>query len=164
MADSSETSPYIIRHATRDDVVAIVRLLADDPLGQQREEFRIPLPEAYYIAFEEIDQNPYHELVVIETNNEVVGVLQLSFLRYLTFQGGKRAQIEGVRVDRRYRSAGIGQRLFVWAIERARQEGCHLVQLTTNKTRPEALRFYERLGFVVSHEGLKLNLASAHST
>ncbi|MEM8532358.1 MAG: GNAT family N-acetyltransferase [Chloroflexota bacterium] len=164
MADSSETSLYSIRRATHNDVESIVRLLADDPLGQQREQFRIPLPETYYVAFTEIDQNPCHELVVIEINSEVVGVLQLSFLRYLTFQGGKRAQIEGVRVDRRYRSAGIGHRLFTWAIERARQEGCHLVQLTTNKTRPEALRFYERLGFVVSHEGLKLNLASAHST
>lgn len=161
MTDSSETSPYTVRRATRDDVVAIVRLLADDPLGKQRERFQTPLPEMYYKAFEEIDQNPCHELVVIEINNEVIGVLQLSFLRYLTFQGGKRAQIEGVRVDQRYRSAGVGKRLFVWAIERAQQEQCHLVQLTTNKSRPEAMRFYERLGFVASHEGLKLNLTSA---
>ncbi|NOK58148.1 MAG: GNAT family N-acetyltransferase [Chloroflexi bacterium AL-N10] len=164
MADSSETSPYIIRRATRDDVVAIVRLLADDLLGQQREQFHMPLPETYYTAFEEIDQTPCHELVVTEINNKVIGVLQLSFLRYLTFQGGKRAQIEGVRVDQRYRSSGVGHRLFVWAIERARQEQCHLIQLTTNKSRPEALRFYERLGFVASHEGLKLDLISAPTT
>lgn len=161
MADSRETPPYIIRRATCDDVLAIVQLLANDPLGEHREQFQTPLPEAYYAAFDEINQQAYHELVVMEIDNEVIGVLQLSFLRYLTFQGGKRAQIEGVRVDQRYRSAGIGHHLFLWAIERARQEQCHLVQLTTNKSRPEALRFYERLGFVTSHEGLKLDLTIA---
>lgn len=147
-----------IRRATRDDVAAIVRLLADDMLGSQRERSEDPLPDAYYAAFEVIYADPNNELVVLEAAGEVAATLQLTFLRYLTFQGGKRAQIEAVRVDRRYRGSGLGSILFDWAIARARQEGCFIVQLTTNKQRVDAQRFYQRLGFVASHEGMKLDL------
>jgi len=148
----------LIRCAARQDLPAIVRLLADDPLGSLRESYTSPLPQAYLDAFDEIDGDPNNELVVAELAGEVIGVLQLTYIRYLTFQGGRRAQIEGVRVDQRFRGQGLGRRLFHWAIERARQKGCHLVQLTTNKDRPEALEFYLQLGFTNSHEGLKLFL------
>ncbi len=147
-----------IRRATRADIPAIVHLIADDPLGQWRERDQAPLPEAYYAAFARIDADPRNELVVAEARGEVVGTLQLTFLPYLTYQGGTRAQIEAVRVARRYRSHGLGHHLFMWAIERARQAGCHLVQLTTDARRDDARRFYARQGFVPSHVGMKLDL------
>jgi ribosomal protein S18 acetylase RimI-like enzyme len=151
-------SPIVIRRATRADVANIVRLLADDPLGRQREQYHDPLPQAYYDAFEIIDGDPRNELVVVEHNGEVIGTLQLTFLPGLSFRGGTRAQIEAVRVDQGYRSQGIGQRLLQWAIARARQAQCHVVQLTTHASRDDAQRFYQRLGFVASHVGMKLDL------
>lgn len=158
MNEPLEPQPLTIRRAARADVPAIVRLLADDPLGSQRERFADPLPASYYAAFAEIDADPRNELVVAEQGGEVIGTLQLTFLPYLTFQGGTRAQIEAVRVDERWRSRQIGRQLFEWAIERSRARGCHMVQLTTNASRPDARRFYERLGFVASHVGMKLLL------
>jgi GNAT superfamily N-acetyltransferase len=155
---TSPETPIHFRRATQQDLSAIVRLLADDPLGSLRESYTSPLPAAYLEAFAEIDSDPNNELVVAEHAGEVIGVMQITYIRYLTFQGGRRAQIEGVRVDQRFRGQGLGRRMFHWAIERARQEGCHLVQLTTNKERPEALEFYLQLGFTNSHEGLKLYL------
>lgn len=145
-----------IRAATAGDVPVIVALLADDPLGATREQATDPLPTSYFDAFDAIERDPNNELIVAELpGHGVIAVLQLTFIPYLTRRGGWRALIEGVRVGRRVRSLGIGERLFQWAIERARQRGCHLLQLTTDKRRPEALRFYESLGFVASHEGLK---------
>ena len=144
------------RRAARADVEDIVRLLADDPLGAKREEYALPLPEPYHAAFAAIDRDPNQELVVVELGGRVVGVLQLTYIPYLTYRGSRRALIEGVRVDSSLRSSGIGRRLFAWAIERAREQGCHMVQLTSDKTRPDAIRFYESLGFVASHEGMKL--------
>ena len=148
----------VFRSATRIDVAAIVRLLADDKLGQQREDYRDPLPEAYYEAFNRIDQDPNQELMVVELAEEVIGTLQLSFIPYLTYQGGIRAQIEAVRIHNDHRGAGLGKTMMKWAIERARAKGAHVLQLTTDKKRPDALLFYERLGFVASHEGLKFHL------
>ena len=148
----------VFRRATRCDLNAIVRMLADDPLGGQREAYSSPLPESYYRAFEAIDRDANNELVVVEINEKIIGVLQITFIPYITYRGGWRAQIEGVRVTTELRSSGIGRRLFLWAIDRARQRGCHLVQLTSDKARPDAIRFYESLGFVASHEGLKLHL------
>lgn len=149
---------FSVRRATRDDVPEIVRLLADDPLGSQREKYQNPLPESYYEAFHAIDQDPHQALVVADRQGEVIGTLQLTFLLSLTYQGGKRAQIEAVRVDRKFRGQGIGRRLCQWAIMRGREEACHMIQLTTNNTRSEAHRFYEQLGFVASHVGMKLDL------
>ncbi len=148
------------RHATRADVATIVAMLSDDPLGSQREESCTPLPDAYYAAFDAIEADPHHELVVAESEAGVVGTLQLSFLPYLTYRGGWRAQIEAVRVARNHRGAGIGARLVQWAIDRAQRRGCHLVQLTTDKSRPDAIQFYEQLGFQPTHEGMKLHLVS----
>ena len=148
------------RVATREDVPAIVRLLADDALGSQRESDTSPLPDSYYAAFEAIDRDANNELVVAESSGIAVGVLQLTFIPSLTYRGSWRAQIEGVRIDRKFRSGGIGQKLISWAVERSEQRGCHLVQLTSDKSRPEAIYFYEKVGFVCSHEGLKLRLKS----
>jgi len=146
------------RSAVRGDVESIVRMLADDALGASRERYELPLPESYVTAFEAIDADPNNELLVAELAGEVVGVMQLTFIPYLTYQGGLRALVEGVRVASSRRGQGLGARLMREAIERARRRGCHLLQLTTDKTRPEALRFYESLGFRASHEGMKLHL------
>lgn len=157
--ETTDNTPEIaFRKATRNDLPAIVEMLADDPLGATREAFRTPLPESYCRAFDAIARDPNNELVVAEKRGDVVGVLQITFIPYLTYQGGWRALIEGVRVSSKVRSSGIGRQLFEWAIERARQRGCHVVQLTSDKKRPDAIRFYEGLGFVASHEGMKLHL------
>jgi len=148
----------LIRAATRADVPRIVALLADDPLGRERERFADPLPAAYYEAFAAIAADSNNELVVVESAGEVIGVLQITFIPYLTYQGGWRALIEGVRVASSARGHGVGEQLLRWAIACAAERGCHLVQLTTDKQRPDARRFYERLGFVASHEGMKLHL------
>ncbi|HAA10593.1 MAG TPA: GNAT family N-acetyltransferase [Cytophagales bacterium] len=146
------------RRAQRKDVPFIVALLANDQLGQMRENYTVPLPEVYYQAFDTIDQDPNQELMVIEDEmKHIVGTFQLSFIPYLTYQGGTRAQIEAVRVHEDLRGMGVGEQAFQWAVARARERGAHLVQLTTDKKRPDALRFYEKLGFVASHEGMKLH-------
>lgn len=148
----------IFRLATRADLPSIVRMLADDELGSQRERVEDPLLESYYVAFEQISQDPNHELIVAERNGEVVGTLHLIFLPSVSFQGGLRAQVESVRVDKRFQSRGIGSEMMKWAMERARGRGAHVVQLTTHKSRLDAHRFYERLGFKGSHLGMKLSL------
>jgi len=148
-----------IRPAKKEDVPAIVQMIANDKLGQLRENFQSPLPKKYYDAFENIDLDPNQELMVMEDDSgKVIGTLQLSFIQYLTYQGGIRAQIEAVRVHEDYRGKGIGQQLFEWAIKRAKKKEAHVLQLTTDKKRPEALNFYEKLGFKASHEGMKLHL------
>jgi GNAT superfamily N-acetyltransferase len=149
------------RQAARGDLAPIVALLADDALGARRERNEDPLPDAYHGAFDAIDGDPNNELIVAEHEGDLVGVLQLTFIPYLTYQGGRRALIEGVRVAEPFRGRGIGRRFFEWAIERARDRGCHMLQLTTDKSRGEALRFYESLGFLASHEGMKLHLEAA---
>lgn len=116
------------------------------------------MPSNYYDAFSAIDADPNNELVVACNNEQVVGVLQLTFIPYLTYQGGWRALIEGVRVDATLRSKGLGRTMFEWAISRAKQRGCHLVQLTMDKSRPDTRRFYESLGFQATHDGMKLHL------
>jgi GNAT superfamily N-acetyltransferase len=150
----------MIRDARANEIGDIVRLLSDDPLGALREDFSSPLPDAYREAFAEINADSNNELVVASQDDNIVGVLQLTFIPYMTYRGGRRALIEGVRVSAEHRSQGIGRKLFEWAIARARDRGCHLLQLTTDKSRPEALSFYEQLGFVSSHHGMKLKLES----
>lgn len=148
----------VFRQARRSDLDRVVWLLADDPLGSRREVFADPLPDGYVRAFESIDADPNNELVVVEREGVVVGVLQITFLPGMTYQGAWRAQIEGVRVAADLRSSGVGRRMFLWAMDRAAGRGCHLVQLTSDKARPDAIRFYESLGFVASHEGMKFQL------
>jgi GNAT superfamily N-acetyltransferase len=148
----------IIRRARREDLGAIIRMLADDELGRLRERPEEPLAPGYLTAFAAIDADPHQYLMAAELDGVVIGTLQLTILPGLSYQGGKRALIEAVRVDAPLRGRGIGQQLIRWAIDQARQEGCFLVQLTSHKQRAEAHRFYERLGFVASHVGMKLTL------
>jgi GNAT superfamily N-acetyltransferase len=151
-------SGVIFRLAKRGDLPSIVRMLADDDLGSQRERYEDPLPESYYAAFEQIERDANHELSVAELNGEVIGTLHLMFLPSLSFQGGLRAQVESVRVDKLYQGQGLGSNMLKWSIERARKRGAHVVQLTTHISRTDAHRFYERLGFKGSHLGMKLSL------
>jgi GNAT superfamily N-acetyltransferase len=147
------------RRARREDVPAIVAMLADDELGAQREQVADPLPDAYWRAFDAIDADPRQLLVVGEDGDgAVVATLQLSFIPSLTYMGGERAQVEAVRVAASTRGEGVGGQMMEWAIARARERGCRLVQLTTNTSRPDAHRFYEALGFERSHVGMKLAL------
>ena len=148
----------IFRKATKQDLPKIIEMIANDKLGQLREDFQNPLPSKYYQAFENIDQDKNQELMVIENENkEIIGTLQLSFIQYLTYQGGIRAQIEAVRIREDQRGKGIGEQLFKWAIKRSKERRAHLLQLTTDKKRPEAIHFYAKLGFIASHEGMKLH-------
>ena len=146
------------RQARIGDLDWIVEMLANDPLGSQRERYEQPLPEGYQQAFAAIDTDPNNELIVACVNGEVVGVQQITFTPYLTHQGSWRATIEGVRISASVRGKGIGSEMIRWAIQRAKERGCHLVQLTTDKKRTDALRFYEQLGFEATHEGLKMRL------
>jgi GNAT superfamily N-acetyltransferase len=146
------------RKATEKDVSTIVEMIADDELGKQRENFRTPLPSEYLEAFEKINADKNQELIVVENNDgEIIGTLQLSFIQYLTYRGGIRAQIEAVRIRKDKRGLGIGKEMFQWAIERAKERNAHLLQLTTDKQRPEAIQFYEGLGFKQTHEGMKMH-------
>jgi GNAT superfamily N-acetyltransferase len=146
------------RNATIDDLPDIVRMLADDFLGTQREQFEDPLPESYVRAFEEIDADPNNRLIVADIDGQIVGTLQLTFTPSLSYRGGKRATVESVRVDKALRGEGIGREMMLRAIELAKSETCISMQLTTNAERTDAHRFYEGLGFKASHVGMKLSL------
>jgi GNAT superfamily N-acetyltransferase len=146
------------RLAEREDLPSIVRMLADDDLGSQREQYENPLPESYYSAFEKISHDSNHQLIVAVKNNKVIGTLHLIFIPSISFQGGLRAQVESVRVDRKFQSQGIGSAMMQWTITRVKERGAHLVQLTTHHSRKDAHRFYERLGFESTHVGMKLKL------
>jgi len=153
-----KTGAVVFRLAKLDDLPAIVRLLTDDDLGSQRERYENPLPESYFMAYEQIERDSNHELIVAELNGAVIGTLHLMFLPSISFQGGLRAQVESVRVDKLYQGQGIGSDMMKWAIERAEGRGAHVVQLTTHQSRADAHRLYERLGFKGSHLGMKLSL------
>ena len=151
-------SDLLFRQATADDLPAIVEMLADDALGAMREDNTRPLAAGYLSAFDAIEADPNNELIVACMGAQIVGVLQLTCIPNLTYQGSWRALIEGVRVAQQYRSQGVGRQLLMWAIERAKTRNCRIVQLDTHKTRADARRFYENLGFQATHEGMKLHL------
>ncbi|MFJ4202099.1 GNAT family N-acetyltransferase [Streptomyces sviceus] len=145
-----------IRAATTDDVSAIVDMLADDPLGAQRESPDDLAP--YLAALERLSSDPNQHLVVATREDRVVGTLQLTVVPGLSRRGATRSIIEGVRIHADERGSGLGSRLIEWAIEESRRQNCQLVQLTSDNTRTDAHRFYERLGFTASHVGFKLTL------
>jgi GNAT superfamily N-acetyltransferase len=149
--------PVIFREATRADLPAIIALLADDVLGKFRDHPRVD--DRYERAFAEIQADARNALVVADDNGEIVGCLQLTYIPGLGRHGAERAQIESVRVRADRRGVGVGADFMAWTIAQARGRGCAMVQLTTDKRRTEAHRFYQRLGFVASHEGMKLSLA-----
>lgn len=154
-----DSSAVVLRRAEPADLPAIVDLLAADQLGATRDGVRADADlRAYQRAFGEIDRDPAHVLVVAEAEGQIAGTMQLSYIPGLARRGALRAQIEAVRVHRDYRGRGLGHAMLTWAIGQARQRGCALVQLTTDKSRADAHRFYQRLGFTASHEGMKLPL------
>jgi ribosomal protein S18 acetylase RimI-like enzyme len=144
----------------RHDLHAMVALLADDVLGRRRECSDATPPASYFEAFDAIERDPNQELMVATLDARTVGMLQLTFTPVLSQQGGWRATVESVRVASAERSLGIGRQMLQWAIARAAQRGCRIVQLSTDKSRTGAIRFYERLGFRATHEGMKLALES----
>jgi len=148
----------VLRKARSDDLPAIVGLLADDGLGNGREDARLPLDQAYVSAFDALDGDPNQLLVVAQQGEMIVATMQLTFIVGISRKGAWRGQIEAVRVAVSHRGSGLGQRMFEFAIQESRSRGCSLVQLTTDKTREDAHRFYDRLGFVASHIGYKLKL------
>ncbi|WP_452224997.1 N-acetyltransferase family protein [Lacinutrix chionoecetis] len=151
---------FLYRKAAEKDLPLIIKMIADDELGKNRENFKNPLPNEYLKAFENINQDKNQELIVVENKNgEIVGTMQLSFIQYLTYRGGIRAQIEAVRIRKDKRGLGIGKSMFKWAINRAIERKAHLLQLTTDKKRPKAIKFYEELGFKASHQGMKIHLS-----
>ena len=148
----------LFREAVAGDIGRIVEMHADDVLGSQRERFEDPLPASYAEAFQAIDADPNNELTVACRDGRVIGVAQLTFTPYLTHQGLWRMTIEGVRTCSSVRGQGVGGELIRYGVERAKERGCRIVQLTTDKQRPDALHFYEGLGFAATHEGMKLKL------
>jgi ribosomal protein S18 acetylase RimI-like enzyme len=150
------TNSIMIRRARREDVAAIVAMLADDRLGSARERIEDPLPPSYFAAFEALDRDPNIQLVVAEEGSRVVGCLQLCILPGLSSQGASRGLLEDVRVASDRRSRGIGEQLVQWAVAESRAKGCKLVELLTHQTRVDAQRFYERLGFARSHVGMTI--------
>ncbi|WP_316739393.1 GNAT family N-acetyltransferase [Streptomyces sp. MK7] len=145
-----------IREAVTGDVPAIVAMLADDPLGAQRESPDDLAP--YLAALERLSADPNQHLVVAVREGSVVGTLQLTVIPGLSRRGATRSIIEAVRIHADERGSGLGTQLIEWAIAESRRQGCQLVQLTSDRTRTDAHRFYERLGFVASHIGFKLPL------
>lgn len=145
-----------IRTATASDLPQLVRMLADDFLGQQREVFTDPVAASYSAAFAAIERDPNNEIVVGCIDDVLVATLQITYTPSLSFQGSWRATVESVRTAAHLRGQGIGTTMMADAVERARMRGCRMVQLSTNKQRADAKRFYERLGFIATHEGMKL--------
>jgi ribosomal protein S18 acetylase RimI-like enzyme len=146
------------RRASEADLPAIIAMLADDDLGRQREDTSVPVADCSREAFSAIDKDSNQLLAVAERGGEIVGTLQLTFLPGLSHQGLWRGQIESVRVSSSTRGGGIGRKLLEWAIATCRERGCRIIQLTSDKSRTDAIRFYESLGFTASHEGFKLKL------
>jgi len=154
-----QATSNIIRPARHDDVGKIVAMLADDPLGRERERTDEPLPECYFQAFAKLDADPNIKLVVAQDERgDVVGCLQLCIMPGLSSLGASRGLIEDVRVAANRRSRGIGEQMVRWAVEEAHARGCKLVELLTHHTRLDAQRFYERLGFSRSHVGMTIRL------
>jgi GNAT superfamily N-acetyltransferase len=148
----------IYREAQLQDLSSLIHMLADDELGQTREDDSIPPNQNYIDAFKSISCDPNNELIVVQDEGHIVGMLQLTFIPYLSHIGSWRCLIESVRIHSAYRGKGLGTEFFQWAIERAKDKNCRMLQLTSDKQRISALRFYENLGFKASHEGFKLKL------
>jgi GNAT superfamily N-acetyltransferase len=161
MCQAGDMAELIFRPARRTDVPAVVAMLLDDEVSATRDPGQ-PVGEevdaAYWAGFEAVDTDPRNELIVAERDGELVGTMQLTFIPSLSRRGAERMQIEAVRVRSDLRGGGIGRQMMAWALDQARERGCRLVQLTTDKRRTEAHRFYASLGFAASHEGMKLAL------
>ena len=150
----------IARKMQKADLGIVVSLLADDELGRSREDKTNVVHADYLRAFEQIQSDVNQYAAIFEIHGETIGCLQITFIPGLSRRGSLRGQIEGVRVSRDFRGKGYGAQMIVWAIKKCHDRGCRMVQLTSDKRRESAIQFYENLGFVKSHEGFKLTLAS----
>ena len=148
----------VFRSATAEDLPAVIAMIVDDQLGQARDDARLPLDRCYLDAFAAIQRDPNQMLVAVEQQDAVIGCMQITFIPGISRRGAWRGQIESVRVARSKRGSGMGMAMLEWGIAECRRRGCSLVQLFTDKSRKDAHRFYERLGFKASHEGMKLSL------
>jgi GNAT superfamily N-acetyltransferase len=148
----------ILRDAVLGDLPAIVALLDDDAISRGREDASLPLDPRYEMAFADIDRDPNQRLIVAERDGVVIGTMQLTFLPGIAFRGGRRGQIEAVRIASHLRGEGLGGQMIDWAVEQCRARGCRMVQLMSMRERTDAHRFYERLGWTKSHFGFKLKL------
>ena len=155
-------SAFCIREAVEADLSAIVGMIADDDKGRSREDISQPLDPGYRAAFDAIARDPNQHLLVAELDAAIVGTFQLIFLVGLSYKGAWRGQIEAVRIARAQRGQGLGREMIEWAIARCHARGCHMVQLSTHKSRARAHAFYERLGFEPSHVGMKLHLSGTN--
>ena len=146
------------REALQEDLSTLVEMLSDDVLGSSREDMNRPLNQRYQEAFQAILTDANNELIVVYKHDEIIGMLQLTFIPYLTHIGSWRCLVEGVRIHANHRGKGLGSEFLRWAIERAKQRKCRMIQLTSDKQRHEAIQFYENLGFKATHEGFKMPL------
>ena len=149
-----------LRQAVEADLNVLRHLLADDVLGRDREDLSDQATDKYLAAFRAIKADPRNELWTAHRGTDLVGMYQVTYIPYLSRGGNERCLIEAVRVAASVRGKGIGKAMMLFALDRARDRGCLLAQLTTDKTRPDAHRFYRRLGFEASHEGMKLDLGA----
>ncbi|MBS1515749.1 MAG: GNAT family N-acetyltransferase [Bacteroidetes bacterium] len=148
----------IFRKAVREDLPCIIEMLANDFLGMQREKYETPLPQSYYDFFDKISSDSNQELITAELDGEIAGTMQLTFIPNLNYGGSMRLLIESVRIKEGLTGKGYGSLMINYAIERGKEKNCRIVQLTSDKRRKDALRFYEKLGFKATHEGMKLHL------
>lgn len=155
---TGSVSGLTVRDARRGDVPALVALLADDALGSGRESAEGPVPESYYAAFDAMAATPLVRMLVAAEGGDIVGCMQLNLIPHLSMRGGTRAQLQSMRIRRDRRGEGLGAAFVRQAAEIAREAGCILMELTTDNGRPDAHRFYERLGFRTTHRGMKLRL------
>lgn len=146
------------RNATAADLPFIIALIVEDSVIQTDDDPADAGHAEYVDALAEITADPNEEMIIVDEDGVAVGCFQLSYLPGLMRRGMKRGQIEVVHVAETHRNRGIGGEMMRWAVERCRQNNCSMVQLTSNKKRTDAHRFYERLGFLKSHEGFKLYL------
>lgn len=156
--DEEKSLNLIFREAVENDVAILVNMIADDILGSKREDNSKPTNSCYISAFGKIKNDPNNELIVVVLENEIVGMLQLTFIQYLGLMGSLRCIIGAVRVQSKYRGQGLGTKIIKWGIKRSAEKGCKVVQITSDKQRYDSIRFYEKLGFKATHEGLRLKL------
>lgn len=147
-----------LRRATATDLPEIVRLLIEDELGATRECLSDPLLPGYRKAFQAIIEDKNQAILVVDYNEKVIGACHLTFMPSLSFKGSWRLNIENIHVDKKFQNQGVGTWMLQKAIHKGREKGCKIVQLTTNKKRFHSKIFYEKLGFIASHEGMKLYL------
>ena len=149
---------FNFRKAKQEDLHDIISLLADDELGQKREESAEEIAPTYQKAFDQINADLNQFLMIVEENGVIIGTCHLTIMPSLTFQGGLRMNIEAVRIATSSRGQGAGKWMINQAVDMGRKKGCKIIQLATNKKRLDAKRFYEMLGFQATHEGMKMYL------